>query len=455
MTVLLHDTFTDTNGTEIQNHIPDIAPLGQRWSTSGTSKTAVFTIQDNKASYAYRSWSLIEIGNSDYSFEVTLSDVVKYMRFGIRASDSDNLYWFVTMGETSWQLFKTVGGSSTSVASFDVSTPTTDGQRFKVICSGDTIEFYDSNGVISLTYTDTFNSTASKVSLNGYTSGGSFDDLLVESLGTTDPPSSPPIATIVSISKNEISDEPEMDRSTVTFTFDQDVIQWTVNVLGTSHDTGTVADYGTSAPSGTEITAEIDYMELAQEGDNRVNIYGQNSAEMWTEYISDGDDSDDIIPQTIKYLSMDGVDDILVSPSLAFTTIEIDINLRNGGSGSEVIDARPGVSNAYFSHSGNGSVYFNTGFNRVFADGVQIYSPTTLSKTRNVLRLERTTAGTASITISGYYDGFYVSANDIFDIKFYNGTTLVAHYDMSTGTIQDQSGNGNHATLNGGTWVEQ
>lgn len=48
----------------------------------------------------------------------------------------------------------------------------------------------------------------------------------------------------------------------------------------------------------------------------------------------------------------------------------------------------------------------------------------------------------------------------VYSVKFYNGTTLVAHYDMSKGdqlkndTIKDETGNGYHATLVGGTWVQ-
>lgn len=43
----------------------------------------------------------------------------------------------------------------------------------------------------------------------------------------------------------------------------------------------------------------------------------------------------------------------------------------------------------------------------------------------------------------------------IYNVKLYDSSSnLVAHYDMSTGTVQDQSGNGRHAILTGGTWVD-
>lgn len=95
------------------------------------------------------------------------------------------------------------------------------------------------------------------------------------------PISSPPKPTITLVSKSKISDEPNMDRSYITFKFNEDVTQWTVNVLGVSHDTGFVADSGGAVTANTEITAEIDWTELQQEGQNKVSIYGKNNAG-WT-----------------------------------------------------------------------------------------------------------------------------------------------------------------------------
>jgi hypothetical protein len=35
---------------------------------------------------------------------------------------------------------------------------------------------------------------------------------------------------------------------------------------------------------GSEIKAYVDYSELSQEGDNRVNIYGKSTSGLWTDY---------------------------------------------------------------------------------------------------------------------------------------------------------------------------
>lgn len=94
-----------------------------------------------------------------------------------------------------------------------------------------------------------------------------------------------PVVTIVSVSQYVISDEVSKDRAVITFTFDTDITEWTVRVMGTSYNTGILADSysGTTITAGTQITAEIDWTELYQEGENRVNIYGKNLVG-WTPY---------------------------------------------------------------------------------------------------------------------------------------------------------------------------
>lgn len=121
------------------------------------------------------------------------------------------------------------------------------------------------------------------------------------------PQETSPNPTIINISKNTISDELNMNRAYATFSFDVPVVEFKVNVLGVSHSTGRVAEYGSrtvdemknytvdqllsftiddarSISSGTEIIAEIDWTELYQEGENRVNIYGRSLNNEWTPY---------------------------------------------------------------------------------------------------------------------------------------------------------------------------
>jgi hypothetical protein len=87
----------------------------------------------------------------------------------------------------------------------------------------------------------------------------------------------------ISMSKNKISRETSQDRTYIKFSFDKDVTEWCVRSNGTSYNTGLLADSGGAVTAGQEITAEIDYSELYQEGQNRINIYG-NVNGVWTPY---------------------------------------------------------------------------------------------------------------------------------------------------------------------------
>lgn len=46
------------------------------------------------------------------------------------------------------------------------------------------------------------------------------------------------------------------------------------------------------------------------------------------------------------------------------------------------------------------------------------------------------------------------TGGEIYNIKYYLGDTLQAHYDINTGTVKDKSGNGFDGILTGGTWID-
>ncbi|PLR99662.1 hypothetical protein [Bacillus sp. T33-2] len=100
----------------------------------------------------------------------------------------------------------------------------------------------------------------------------------------TTPPSATPVVTIASTSRTKLSDEAMMDRSNITFKFDKDITAWEVRVLGTGQGTGTLAASGGSVSANTNIVAEVDWTELYQEGQNKINIYGQGTDGSWTPY---------------------------------------------------------------------------------------------------------------------------------------------------------------------------
>jgi hypothetical protein len=118
---------------------------------------------------------------------------------------------------------------------------------------------------------------------------------------------SSPVVTITDVSTYKVSDKEGKDTCLATFEFDKAIQEYTVNVLGTSHETGTVADREGKLVSDMDdllvtalddmtveearqfnaevpITADIDNTELYQEGDNRVNVYGKDLDGNWTPY---------------------------------------------------------------------------------------------------------------------------------------------------------------------------
>lgn len=93
-----------------------------------------------------------------------------------------------------------------------------------------------------------------------------------------------PAPLIIDCTRIKISKKNTVDRSIVTFKFDTDVNEWTVRVSGVSYDTGILADSGGKLAAGVNVTAEIDWSELYQEGQNKVNIYGKSKDGHWTQY---------------------------------------------------------------------------------------------------------------------------------------------------------------------------
>lgn len=113
--------------------------------------------------------------------------------------------------------------------------------------------------------------------------------------------------TIINVSTYKIGINSNKNKCLATFVFDDNIQEYSVNVMGSSYDTGTVADshslniattkYETvldlksktvkdlkQIDASVNITAEIDSSELYQEGDNRVNIYGKDMSGNWTLY---------------------------------------------------------------------------------------------------------------------------------------------------------------------------
>src|SRR6185312_13197153 len=148
-----------------------------------------------------------------------------------------------------------------------------------------------------------------------------------------------------------------------------------------------------------------------------------------------------------KHLIMDGVDDqVKVPVGVAHDRIVIDafVNPSNA-TGARVImtDARVPLPIV------NGNISIGTVYSGVRVDGaiVSSGSPFIFGK-RILIDIALRTSSESDVIILPSVSGI------LYDVKVYNGSTLQAHYDMSTGTVNDQSGRRNHGTLIGGTWEE-
>lgn len=153
----------------------------------------------------------------------------------------------------------------------------------------------------------------------------------------------------------------------------------------------------------------------------------------------------------MTYLSMDGVDDTLYTPSLTVSHAVVDMVLEeNKGTLINITGEVVQWIESTWSNEEN-TVDF-------YVDGVYQYNVFSYSIPLNERIIIEThiqdrlgaKLGRTNF-LSRRTDSYSVAKGNIYDIKIYNGATLVAHYDMSTGTVQDQSGNGNHATLTGGS----
>jgi hypothetical protein len=80
-----------------------------------------------------------------------------------------------------------------------------------------------------------------------------------------------------------------------------------------------------------------------------------------------------------------------------------------------------------------------------YLDGTQMFS--------NAVTFALNSTNTVPLYISGASATLNLFTGNFYDLEIYKNSVLSAHYNMTLGNVQDQSGNGNHATLSGGTWV--
>lgn len=158
----------------------------------------------------------------------------------------------------------------------------------------------------------------------------------------------------------------------------------------------------------------------------------------------------------VKYLSFDGVDDYLKTPSITFDKIIMDFSADQKASVAQIyFDLRSGAGVRYLIR--NSDLDSWSGLSQIKVNGTVVTNNTAFipKNTRVLLEVSVGLVVTDDVNIFSHNNGgIQFMKGLLYDAKFYNGTALVAHYDMATETVQDQSGNGNHATLTGGTWMD-
>jgi hypothetical protein len=95
----------------------------------------------------------------------------------------------------------------------------------------------------------------------------------------------PPIISSLTVNKLKISDETGMNQSIITIQFDKNFTQYVARLNGVDQNTGTLVHSGGALLANTNAQIIVDWNELSAEGQNRINIYGQN-ANGWTAYNS-------------------------------------------------------------------------------------------------------------------------------------------------------------------------
>lgn len=158
------------------------------------------------------------------------------------------------------------------------------------------------------------------------------------------------------------------------------------------------------------------------------------------------------------HLSMNGTtSDKLVTPSLTFDEVIFTLTPHQKSSGAQYyVDLRDGTNSTHFFYANGVNDTYN-GFSSLYVDGALKGNNigTVPRDAKTTIRLVNSAAITRALTFAQAYNATFPMQMDLYDIQIKSGGVLVAHYDLTKGNVQDQSGNGHDATLSGGTWVAE
>jgi hypothetical protein len=141
--LIIQDTFTDSDGTAIADHTPDIAPVGSSWSNNRAQK-----IVGNKSvpSNNLEEWVRINAGVSDVKVSATFTTTLDLIYLTARQEDNFNNQVRAYVEAGTLYIGETIGGTDNVRASaactvgttYDI-TMTVDGTSVSATCNGVTI----------------------------------------------------------------------------------------------------------------------------------------------------------------------------------------------------------------------------------------------------------------------------------------------------------------------------
>lgn len=286
LNTIVYDGFDRANnGSSLGN-----ADTGQLWSylnsTWGISNSQAYNPSTSGPSDSQdKSLAYFDVGVSDVDISVTFSSYASAGYQGnlvIRANTTNYSYIYLQWANTSEIDLATFDGNATwtNIATYTGATRGTS-DKVRIVAQGSSITVY-LNGTQIMTATCTLNQSSTIHGLNGQgNSGVTFDNFHIDKIAVTP---STPVVTIVSVDHYKISNKSGINQSDLVFMFDTNVTNWTVNIIGTSPSGGTVVASGGAVSGNTNISVVIPYNDMYQEGNNQVNIYGENSSG-WTPYM--------------------------------------------------------------------------------------------------------------------------------------------------------------------------
>lgn len=154
-----------------------------------------------------------------------------------------------------------------------------------------------------------------------------------------------------------------------------------------------------------------------------------------------------------KYLlSMDGVNDYIRTPSVTITEVIMEFSASHLGVATQrYFD----VNGQWITRTSANIDTCSAGWGNIYIDDVLVTKATNFVPTnkRVTMRAVLNTATTGVCTIFADSVANLFLGGSLYSVKLYNAGILVAHYNMDTKTVLDQTTNTRHATLAGGTWL--